>query len=462
MNQPIGKSDIEATDLTPIPNLTAEDEAWIRQLAQIANTTALKLKLFEGDNDEDDPIVRFDERSGKWWAGRYIGEVHFQGRTLRILPRFGMPLLQRWLSCIWGVRLFLTKGKYENSRVWLWQLLAKLWEAQLLIASKHGLPTKRFDELHYGQTLRGRIQTKLTADEFSTGSHNLVSQTRNRHIDNRIGGIIVHAFEILRRELRYFGDERSWLTQHAQNLTMQFRSYITRQQATAAAKSQIPIRYTPITENYRSIVELSLGIIRHHPFSSAGSGSSDVLGILIDMAEVWELYVYHLLRTGLQDVEVIHAGRNREVNNFLLRSTNTQDRLGGLKPDILVCEFHTNRLLAILDAKYKTTTPSPERPRGILREDLYQLASYLASFGNSKEMLSGGLVYPATQATVDILDLQDKSPWKLSGAERQLWFFGMISQETAESGRNLTPNEWIFVKLVQDTFQTYRNVKQAV
>ncbi len=441
---------IEATDLTPIRGLTVEEEGWLRQLARCADTSTLTLRLSQRGRGDNEAVVFFDEASGSWWAGRYIGEIQYQGKTLRILPRFGMPQLQRWLSRIWGVRLFSTKGRYERARVWLWELLAKLWEARLLAAAKHGLPTIRRDELHHGQTVSGRLQVRLTAREFTVGRQCLVSCARNRNIDRHIGGIVVHAFEHLRQELRHLGDERSWLTQRGQNLAAQLRGHITKQEVVDAAEARVPIRYTPITESYRPVVELSRAISRQQPSSSSAVGSNDVLGVLIDMAEVWELYVYHLLRSTLPGIEVIHTGREVDPDDFLLRSDQTGERLGGLKPDILLVAPRTNRLVGILDAKYKTTTPTPERPHGILREDLYQLAAYLSAYGQPTELLNGGLVYPAAQDTPNIAALQAKSPWRFSALVHRLWFFGLSCQSADGSRVDLSPEEVAFIGAVQE------------
>lgn len=440
---------IEATDLTPMTDLTADDEAWLRQLARTADTNALALKLSKYGAQDVEPVVFFDERSGYWWAGRYIGELQFQGVNLRILPRFGMPQLQRWLSRIWGVRLFSTKGRYGNTRIWLWELLAKLWETRLLAAAKHGLPTIRVEEIHHGQTLRGRLQVRLTAKEFSTGQQTLVSSTRNRKIDHHIGGVIVRAFEHIRQELRQFGDERTWLTQRGLNLVEQLRATVSPHEAVAAAESRAPIRYTPITESYREAVDLSRAIVRRKPLSSAAGGENDVLGSLIDMAEVWELYVYHLLRGALGDFEVVHTGRNRDDANFLLRSEQTGEGLGRLMPDILILQRQTDRLLAIIDAKYKNTKATPEKPDGLQREDLYQLAAYLSAHGQSAELLNGGLVYPATEDTRQLLQLQRKNPWHLSATHRQLWFLGLSCDGISPAGLEMSNGELDFLAAVR-------------
>jgi 5-methylcytosine-specific restriction enzyme subunit McrC len=448
---------LETTDLTPMVGLSAEQEDWLRRLVQEADTNALALKLSHWTAEEPEPIAFYDERSGYWWAGRYIGEVRYQGRTLRILPRFGMPQLQRWLSRIWGVRLFSTKGKYERTRIWLWEFLARLWEARLLVAAKHGLPTFRFDELYCGQTVRGGLHVRLTAKELSTGRKNIVSRTRNRRVDHRIGGIIVHAFEFLRRELHHLGDERSWLTERGQNLVAQLQARVTRREAADAAESRVPIRYTPITDGYREVVELSRAIARQQPSSSSLAGSKDVLGILIDMAEVWELYIYHLLRSALQGVEVLHAGRALAGSDHLIRSERTGERLGSLKPDILIRAGRTNRLLAILDAKYKTTKQTPERPHGIEREDLYQLAAYLSAYGSRSEPVGGGLVYPA-QNTGNIIALEMKSPWRLSASERPFWFFGVRCETDGFSGMELSNGEIFFTEAIQKALKQHQIV----
>src|SRR5215216_5177768 len=93
----------------------------------------------------EEPVASFDAATGIWWAGRYIGEVQFEGRTLRLERRFGMPALMRWLTAIWGVRLVDSKGRYEQQRIWLWLVIAHLWAGRLLVAAKHGLPLRRVE-----------------------------------------------------------------------------------------------------------------------------------------------------------------------------------------------------------------------------------------------------------------------------------------------------------------------------
>jgi 5-methylcytosine-specific restriction enzyme subunit McrC len=440
---------IEATDLSVIRIRGDAEDAWLRQLAQRVRASALTLRLSQQEDDEDEPVLSFDARTGLWWTGRYVGELRFQDGVLRILPRFGVPQLQRWLSRIWGVRIIASQGRYESSHLWLWELLAKLWEARLLAAAKHGLPTRRIDEVHIGPTIRGRLDVRSSARELHAGNRRLVSRSRNRSIDRDIASVILCAFANLRSQLAHLGDPRTWLTPRAQNLILALQSQYGARVAGSSVEFKKTIRYTPITEAYRPLVGLSLSILRQRPMSSATEGKSDVLGVLIDMAEVWELYVYNLLRSGIVGTEVLHTGRSRETERHLLLSDKTgAGPLGRLKPDILVRSFATGQLLSVLDAKYKSTVPSSDKPSGVLREDLYQLNAYLSAFASHASPLIGGLVYPGERGA-SITRLQSANAWRTAGTGMPFYFFGIDSDIAPSFSTSLTSGESEFVNTIQ-------------
>lgn len=433
---------LEITDLSPILGLDEDQRRWLSGLAAAADASALTLRLTGRARDEIEPVVSYDEATRSWWSGRFIGELRFEGRTLRILPRFGMPQLHRWLFRISGVRLIASKGRYEASRIWLWELLAKLWESELLTAAKHGLPTVRVDELHVGDTIRGRLDVALTAKAIGQGRRVVASRPRNRRIDTSIGGVIIHALSHLRRALNHHGNERTWLTERGVDIVKELSSHISAKEAAAAAASTRPLRYTPITEGYRRVVELSRAIIRQRPSSSNARGHDDVTGVLIDMAELWELYVFHVLRSQLPDHEVVHLGRNLTATHWLLQSDSANDRLGGLLPDILVLDRRTARTVAVLDAKYKSTVPrKSDRPRGVMREDLYQMTSYLSALATDKDSLTGGLIYPDGGDASAIKALREGNPWRIPGIDARLWFLALQCGDSVNSDHGMAAEQ---------------------
>jgi 5-methylcytosine-specific restriction enzyme subunit McrC len=314
---------IEATDLSPISGIGDVEDTWLRRLARRVKTDAITLRLSQEVDADDEPLLSFDSRTGTWWTGRYIGELSFENGVLRILPRYGVPTLQRWLSRIWSIQIFASEGRYEASRLWLWILLAKLWEARVLAAAKHGLPTRRFDETHTGLTVRGRLDIRNTAKELGAGRCNVVSRSRNRSIDRDIASVLLCAFANLRSQLWHLGDERTWLSPRAQSIVAGLQNQYGERVSISSIELRKPIRYTPITETYRPAVALSLAILHQRPMSSTGEGHNDVLGVLIDMAEVWELYVYNLVQSGLLGAEVLHMGRTGNTGAHLLLSDTT-------------------------------------------------------------------------------------------------------------------------------------------
>ena len=86
---------ITATDLSPIVGMDRDDEDWLRELARNADSDTLSLSFVTQRDVQQAPIVSYDSQTGTWWAGRFVGELTYQGRTLTILPRFGMPALRR-------------------------------------------------------------------------------------------------------------------------------------------------------------------------------------------------------------------------------------------------------------------------------------------------------------------------------------------------------------------------------
>jgi 5-methylcytosine-specific restriction enzyme subunit McrC len=140
------------------------------------------------------------------------------------------------------------------------------------------------------------------------------------------------------------------------------------------------------------------------------------------MAEIWELYVAKVLQIGLFELNVMHTGRLRENSHWLLSNRMDDEKVGSLRPDILIND-QEKRCLAIVDAKYKTTRLNSVNRTGVVTEDLYQLAAYLSAFGRPGNRLDGVLVYPSDKLGQIDGRLAPKNPWSFSAnPNRRLWF----------------------------------------
>lgn len=444
----VSDPDIVVTDLTPFQRLRDEDQQWLQALAKEADCNALSLHFGRSRDVDRSPVVSWDWESGQWWAGRFVGELTFQGRTIRIEPRFGMPMLYRWLSRIWGIRVLPSTGRYASGRIWLWELIARIWTNRLLVASKHGLPFVRADERHIGSTLRGKLQVVESASLLRAGQLKLASRTRNRIVDPRLGGFLLGAFTRLAANMGHHRDERSWLTERGYDLVQDLRAKVSRQQIVDACRYRGAVRYTPITESYRSAIELSRSLLANRPLSSTAAGGQRVFGVLLDMAEIFELYLFHLIRDLLPHTEVAHLGR-AECSMWLLQGRTASDQIAGLKPDIMIrCDSHR----WIVDAKYKITTPSSDRPEGIHREDVYQLAAYLSTQSADRGRLDGMLVYPMSQ---QVHRLHERGPFGLARTGAKVSFLGLDCESPVPAQAvKLTTSELAFGNALQRTMMS--------
>jgi len=410
----------------------SEDQEWLRRLVASVRAPDLVLSLGNERASNLEPIAEFDSGGSIWRAGRYIGEVRYEERTLRIEPRFGLPSLLRWLGAIWGVRLTDSSGgAARQAGVWLWFVIAHLWAARFLAAAKHGLPFRRVDRVHYGRALRGRVLVRESALARAAGNEVLVSVARERTIDPVIGPILLAAYGRLAAVLRSYAGQREWLPERSRELIGDLQAACGESRLNVSDLGRSKIKYSPITENYRSLVDLSLSIIARRPHAPLSRGAGT--GVLLDMAEIWELYVARLLHVGLPSLRVVHTGRAREHFQWLARSHSSDDKLGSLRPDILIKNTE-QRCVAVADAKYKATRINSENRTGILTTDLYQMNAYLTGFGDAERRLDGFLIYPDDPEGEISRRLDLGNPWEVSSAPRRnLWFVSAHCREEISS-----------------------------
>jgi 5-methylcytosine-specific restriction enzyme subunit McrC len=411
---------IIAKDCSFFPKLSREDSDWLGELVMSVKPADLLLPLSKKCKD-DEPVAIYDVSSGLWRAGRYVGEINYKERTLRIEPRFGMPNLIRWLGSIWGVKLIQTTGMQSEQRLWLWIVIAHLWSQSLIAAAKHGLPYRRKASTHEGLSLRGKLHIIRTANAKVYGDNRLIGITQERSVDPVVSSIILRVYDILSNHLMKQTKDNKWLPDRGKTIVEEFYSALGNNYSKIALVKNSHIRYTPITESYRSIVDLSLSILKQRPRLPSHGRAFRSYGILLDMAEIWEVYIAKLLSSGLPGFHVIHTGRDTDHFRWLLTSRDGET-FGSLRPDILIMDNFEN-CVGIVDAKYKSTRATSSNPNGILREDLYQLAAYLSGFGSPERQLDGYLIYPE-QPDGDVeRRLSINNPWIMTSApKRRLWF----------------------------------------
>lgn len=406
-----------ARDCSPLaPQPTAAEAAWLRRLA--TNVRAMDLVVpISGERDEDEPIV-YCAWDGTWWAGRYVGSLSFEGHSLTIEPRFGLATLRNWLFEATSVVLTDAPGKLREDESFIAQLLASVWAHGFVEAARHGLPALRRDVATKGPTIRGRLDVPASLRMIAAGGGQVVSIRSERSLDHAASDAIVAAYEVLRRWLGVPDDQ--WMPARAKEL-------IPNLMAVTGARPRVPtkaelerIRYTPITAGFAPIAELSRQIANRRGLAADVDASGETKGVLLDVAELWEMYVLSVLRKAAVPLTVTHGTREKAATKKMLHSDVTGQGLGTLIPDAIV--HAEGQVQGVVDAKYKSLHPSVSAPNGPQREDLYQMAAYLGRFLPSGTRISWGvLAYPQDPARPSVAQAEQHGPWSFENGRKMVF-----------------------------------------
>ncbi|MFW3122955.1 hypothetical protein MMAG44476_34766 [Mycolicibacterium mageritense DSM 44476 = CIP 104973] len=349
-------------------------------------------------DDEDDAALSRDT-DGTWWTGRYIGELRFEDRELRIEPRLGIDVIGAWLAHALNVTAVPNTATKATDGPLIVQIIDRVWSSAVADAARHGTPRLRRATHHDHAFIRGRLDIAGTVRHRAAGRP-LVTMVRNeRDLHNPVSRVLVLADRVLRSLLP---GKPTWRPALTETVLGQLRGAV-------GSHPQLPdrlelrgVRYTPISRRYQRVTQLSYEIARRQGHFTSATGS-DVSGVLIDVAELWELFLVHCARTAFGPSRVEHGTAERE-GGFLLQSSMGAASLGRLKPDILIRDAD-GRLRAVIDAKYKRLRSWAGSPSGVDRGDLYQLAAYLVGH----DVPLGVLAYPPSDG--DEAVAHSAGPW---------------------------------------------------
>lgn len=405
---------LTSEDCSPLDQQpTAAESDWLRKVAASIHASDLVISI-SGERDDDEPIV-YCERDGTWWAGRYVGSLSFEGHSLTIRPRFGVSTLRSWLSEAVSVVLIESPGRLHQDESFIAQLLAVVWAHGFVEAARHGLPALPRDIANKGPTIRGRLDIAASIRLITSKSRELVSIRSERSLDHAASNAIVAAYGVLRRWLDV--PDEQWMPPRAKDLIPPLM-VVTGPRPRVPKKAELDrIRYTPITAGFAPIAELSRQIANRRGLSADVDASGETTSVLLDVAELWEMYVLSVLRKAADPFAVKHGTRERAASKNLLSSDIDGQGLGTLIPDAILCEGRD--IQGVADAKYKRLHRSSYAPNGPQREDLYQMAAYLARFTPSTTRANWGLLaYPVDPAQPEVPPAEQLSPWSLDHGKK--------------------------------------------
>lgn len=363
----------------PQRELSDEERRWITTLAPQLNAPPAVSVGASGAREEPE-LVLVPQLDGTWKAGRYIGELRRDDRVLEIVPRLGIETIAAWVGAIFNVRIITGSASQSGTSALIAQLVAATWRSALIDAARNGLPGLREPRHHVGSFARGRLDVAASARLRVARQPLVASIDRPRSLDNPVSRSIVAADRVLDRRL-----PGNWRGPRATEILTHLRG-ATGQRATPPTRQELRrVRYTPITRPFERVADLSWQIAHRRGLHAAATAEHDD-GLLLDVAELWELFLVHCCKRAFGAANVTHGTTLGATRSLLTSTTDPAQTMGRLYPDIIVGPIQHPRL--IIDAKYKRLTNYP----GVQREDLYQLNAYLHAYSDAKP--PGFLAYP--------------------------------------------------------------------
>lgn len=385
--------------------------------------------------DDDDSLALIARNAdGTYTAGRFVGELRVHGRPLRIEPRLGFPTLASWMAAALNVPVLPKTAGLRADAALIPQLLAIIWSALLSEAARHARPGFRADQRHTGRRIRGRLDVRGTVGLRVRGiTDQAVSVDRPKTLLHDVSRVLVRADRVLHRALR--DTDADWRPRQVRELIGELRHAVGDHPDLPSERALDRVRYTPITVGYRRAARLSHTVASNQGLLSTSEDQA-VSGALIDVAEIWELYLLHCAKHAFGALRVEHAARTAE-RQHLLTSAVTGRPLGRIRPDIVVHDDR-RRVRLVLDAKYKRLVANSYRPEGVDRADLYQLTSYLAA---APAGTVGALLYPPDDDNPQPSIAEAEGPWRTeSGAVLEFKRLGRDRQQVIEALRALEDN----------------------
>jgi 5-methylcytosine-specific restriction enzyme subunit McrC len=383
-------------------------EDWLRSIAAHEWSDDNFFSLGGEKKHDPEPVI-YADMYGKWWTGRYIGSLTFDGVTIDIQPRFDIQFVMDNMPLMNVVAVDVERD-FGKGGQFIHYLQALLWLNQLIEAARHTLPAVKVDVQHESYVCRGRLDVRGTIKQRAKVSDKVVSISRHKELVNPVSIAITLAFQEIQK----------WFPSHDVMHFLPATVALRLQQLLNAVKrhSKAPtytelnkVRLTSMARGYKSLAVLSLDLLKRKGVSEK-DGEQNNQTLLLDVAEVWECYVLSVLNAAAGqvshvDIEVDHGTYTE--GTYLLKGSNGRARLGKLLPDYLIKQ--AGNTLMIADAKYKRLGDAPwHSPK---RDDLYQMTAYMNAHPDCQQ---GILLYPLWDDK-KVSKVEANNPWKLQSGQ---------------------------------------------
>jgi hypothetical protein len=337
------------------------------------------LILFGGgeyEHNTPDPLFRLQGYAPKDFSlhtGNLIGQISRGEHSLKVTSRFGDDFLKYMIADADGFLEMERFGGIGNGNDLKW-LLVYLWKIKLKRAFRLGQPKQYVPHDDRLSSIRGTINVM---DHVLHGSPDgkVRCSYREHSYNNAANRLVAETFRKLKR-----GPFES-LINDCHTIQSAFMTATEGQRPSRRELLNTKSFSNPFYHDYNEVIELSKRLLQDQ--DTDFGASSDFSAFFFDVSMLFEHFIRKLLiRSGLF---LEKKGKALEAIPTGVKTYNRR-----LFPDIL---FEQDGNYHLFDVKYKNF----DLIRGVKREDLFQIHTYLGQLLNKGPVARCGFIYPSRE-----------------------------------------------------------------
>ena len=386
-------------------------------------STLVRFNDKEYKHNTDDRLINVtgtDAQNFTLTTGNVIGSVTKKydkcKYSLKIGSRFGSSFLRYIIADTDGFRELKDIGSESDEYDYEW-LLAYLWNIKLKRAYRRGLPKAYKTKNERTSRVRGTIDVIDYFQNKVPGKY--LCSYREHSYDNPAMSLFIKAYEAVKHYS---------FCQDTRNI---YNALLVANQGVKRTRQEIlnTQHFTnPFYNDYNVLIDLSKQIIRQQGASIDPQNESSAF--FFDVSMLFEYFIRKLIKREGD----LHL---RDPRQYKIPRGNIDKTKRPLIPDIV---FKYNEGLYIFDVKYKTFNTK----RGVKREDLFQLHTYIGQYGNEKPLSGCGFIYPISEDKWNKHNLNESHT--------------LISDEIEQQGRKI-PFHVLFLKIPKEPLKNADNKK---
>ena len=340
--------------------------------------------------NEDDLIISIKKDGENYLAQtrNYIGKFVWQGLEIDIKSRFSNTFLERMLNFANDIFLddvSITGNKvdkdFDISKYIIYYMFIQNLEKAFLL----GLPKAYKSIEHHEMKLKGKIDINKFIKYDIPFQGKISSVSREQKEIQEIIDVLYKAVKIIDKNNKAFLKNISHIKTHLK----QYKSnnYVSNETINRALKSKA--LQNPIFAPYKKVLEYARFIINGNNIEEKNDGKQETFGFIINVAELFEIYITKLLQKEFSDwyVESPHLRLDEKFGKTYLYSRK-------IIPDIVMIK---DKNVIVFDAKYKKMNFNYIKGNSVDvdRNDFFQINTYMSYYQNQNYNLKiGGLLYP--------------------------------------------------------------------